>query len=282
VLIPAATQLTPGSSSPVRPPQVDAEVAQEVADSFTEAQSTPNDPQVNAAYRELEKESDRAYSALTDETGGLGIRVAFTRCCAPYGSDKEMIVAVREEHLLEVTTASVERSRTHPLLGGEPGGAYDRFRAVHDIVGHVAPGLGFDRNGEFGAWAAQEWLYSWPARWALATELHAEHSVRWITGDVADHKATLLDEALLSRARRPIRARTGALKLPQGATRPGNPLDITHLHDDTSYQPGYDTARAAADYTACASRQQPLTGFPATAYPLCPHGHPLTGRHSAR
>ena len=40
------------------------------------------------------------------------------------------------------------------------------------------------------------------------------------------------------------------LELPQGATRPGNPLDITRLHDDTGYQPEYDTARAAADYIA--------------------------------
>ena len=40
------------------------------------------------------------------------------------------------------------------------------------------------------------------------------------------------------------------LELPQGATRPGNPLDITRLHNDTGYQPEYDTARAAADYIA--------------------------------
>jgi UDP-glucose 4-epimerase len=40
------------------------------------------------------------------------------------------------------------------------------------------------------------------------------------------------------------------LELPQGATRPGNPLDITRLYDDAGYQPEYDTARAAADYIA--------------------------------
>ncbi len=40
------------------------------------------------------------------------------------------------------------------------------------------------------------------------------------------------------------------LELPQGATRPGNPLDITRLRDDTGYEPEYDTARAAADYIA--------------------------------
>jgi UDP-glucose 4-epimerase len=40
------------------------------------------------------------------------------------------------------------------------------------------------------------------------------------------------------------------LSLPEGVTRPGNPLDITRLHDDTGYLPEYDTARAAADYIA--------------------------------
>jgi len=40
------------------------------------------------------------------------------------------------------------------------------------------------------------------------------------------------------------------LELPHGATRPGNPLDITRLHEDTGYKPEYDTARAVSDYIA--------------------------------
>jgi UDP-glucose 4-epimerase len=40
------------------------------------------------------------------------------------------------------------------------------------------------------------------------------------------------------------------LELPEGDDRPGNALDVTRLHDDTGYQPEYDTARAAADYIA--------------------------------
>jgi hypothetical protein len=59
-----------------------------------------------------------------------------------------MIAAVRAEHLLEVTAAAADRDRAHPLLGCELGGPYDRFRAVHDIVGHVIPRFGFDRDAE--------------------------------------------------------------------------------------------------------------------------------------
>jgi UDP-glucose 4-epimerase len=40
------------------------------------------------------------------------------------------------------------------------------------------------------------------------------------------------------------------LDLPEGDNGPGIVLDITRLHDDTGYQPEYDTARAAADYIA--------------------------------
>jgi hypothetical protein len=112
-----------------------------------------------------------------------------------------MIAAVRTEGVLEVTSAATERDRRHPVMGCELGGASDRFRAVHDIIGHVGPGLGFDRDGEFFAWLVQERLYRGLARWALATELHGEHSVRWTTGVLSDHKATLLDRDLLVRAR---------------------------------------------------------------------------------
>jgi len=35
-------------------------------------------------------------------------------------------------------------------------GSYDRFRAVHDILGHARLGLGFDRDGEFAVWLSQE------------------------------------------------------------------------------------------------------------------------------
>ena len=79
-------------------------------------------------------------------------------------------------------------------MGCEVGGAYDRFRAVHDVLGHGLLGVGFDRDGEYAAWRFQERHHSPLARRALATELHAEHSIRWTTGDLPEHKATVLDE----------------------------------------------------------------------------------------
>ncbi|MFZ0250121.1 MAG: hypothetical protein WAL61_09255 [Acidimicrobiales bacterium] len=112
-----------------------------------------------------------------------------------------MIAAVRSTGVLEVTTSAADPGRPHPILGSGCGGAYDRFRAVHDLLGHVQTRRGFDRQGEFAAWLAQDRFYRGPARAALATELHAEHSVCWTTGSFSEHKATLLPTHLTARAR---------------------------------------------------------------------------------
>jgi hypothetical protein len=129
------------------------------------------------------------------------LRVFFTTCETPYSDAPELIPAVRELRTLEVTTVAVDRNRRHPLMGNELGGSYDCFRAVHDAVGHARLRLGFDRDGEFLVWRAQERLHSQLARRALATELHGQHSVRWTTGEIAEPKAMLLDESLLRRTR---------------------------------------------------------------------------------
>ena len=110
---------------------------------------------------------------------------------------------------------AADPDRRHPLVDSTPGGAYDRFRAVHDVLGHARLGLGFDRHGEFAAWRAQHPLHSPLARWALATELHGQHSVLWTTGRLAEPKAILLEPWILRRSvagsrgtRTPDRART--------------------------------------------------------------------------
>ena len=185
------------------PRRVDPDLAREVAVRFQAARNNQTNPTVRAAYDQLARQSDAIFARLTDPDRQFlrGLRVAFTRCESPYDSDEELVRSARTHRVLEITTSARERDRRHPLLGCDPGGTYDRFRAVHDIVGHVGPCLGFDRNGEFAAWLTQERLCDGLARWALATELHAEHSVRWTTGKLSDHKATLIDRDLLNKVR---------------------------------------------------------------------------------
>jgi hypothetical protein len=111
------------------------------------------------------------------------LRVFSTRCETPYRDAHELITSVTDVQMLEVTTIAADPGRRHPIMGNELGGAYDRFRAVHDILGHARMRLGFDRDGEFAVWLAQERFHTRLARKALATELHGQHSVRWTTGE---------------------------------------------------------------------------------------------------
>jgi hypothetical protein len=181
-------------------PGVDAASVSRVSATFRDTKSRTGDPLISAAYSQLQCQSDRMFSALTGPREG--VRVVFTPCRRPYLSDQELIGAVKSTRVLEVTSAAVDGDRRHPQLGCETGGPYDRFRAVHDLVGHVAFGYGFDQEGEYHAWRAQCSMFSGLARWALATELHGENSVLCDTGQIAEHKAILLPPDLLLRSYR--------------------------------------------------------------------------------
>jgi len=163
---------------------------QDVAAAFIAARTTA-DPLVALAYWQLEMQTDRQYKALTDPSGPYRLTVVSTAQLTPYADAGELIASVLATRTLEVTTSAADRA--HPLLDGAVGGAYYRFRAVHDFVGHVATGFGFDKDGEYSAWLIQRTSYTGLARWAARTELHAEISALWTTGQVADHKAVLLD-----------------------------------------------------------------------------------------
>ena len=165
-----------------------------IADCFLSTR-TSADRLVALAYQQLERQTDRQFAMLTDPQGPYRITVVGTRETIPYRDAGELIASVLAARTLEVTASPADRA--HPLLGAEVGGAYSRFRAVHDLVGHVATGYGFDQDGEYSAWLVQRSLYTGHARWAAATELHGEVSALWTTGQFAEHKALLLDPLLL-------------------------------------------------------------------------------------
>src|SRR5271154_4632443 len=155
---------------------VKAAETQAVADCFISTR-TGSDPRVVLAYQQLERQTDRQFAALTDAQGPYRISVVGTSQVTPYSDAGELIASVLASRTLEVTMSAADRA--HPLLSGEAGGAYYRFRAVHDLIGHVATGYGFDQDGEYSAWLVQRTLYTGHARWAAATELHGEISALW-------------------------------------------------------------------------------------------------------
>jgi hypothetical protein len=173
---------------------VDPGETQAVAECFIAAR-TKADALVARAYQQLELQTDQQFAALTDPQGPYRISVVGTSELTPYADAGELAASVLASRTLEVTTSAADRA--HPLLGGEVGGAYYRFRAVHDLLGHVATGYGFDRDGEYSAWLAQRSRYTGLARWAAASELHGEISALWATHEFPEHKAVLLEPDLL-------------------------------------------------------------------------------------
>jgi len=179
--------------------RVDPAAALAVAAAYADAR-TCLDPLTRAAYARLAAESDRMFGLITSPDQPDPVRVRYTTCPDPYRDARELIASVTDDRLLEVTTVAADPHRRHPVMDSTRGGAYDRFRAVHDILGHAGLDRGFDRHGEFATWLHQERYHTPLARRALATELHGQHSVYWTTGHMAEPKAVLLDPELLRRS----------------------------------------------------------------------------------
>jgi hypothetical protein len=177
--------------------RVTSEQAHLVANAFVAAPSVPSNPTVRAAYDELSDQARSWCARLTTDHARRPTHLVFTRCREPYADAQELSESVRCNHVLEIFPAAYERDRQHPLLDAAVGGAHDCLRAVHDIVSHGWLRCSFDRDGEFSAWHAERRMYTGLARWALATELHAQHSVLWTSGQLAELKATLLSPDLL-------------------------------------------------------------------------------------
>jgi hypothetical protein len=170
-----------------------------VGEWYLRSRSAHGDAQVMAAYRQLQIETDHLFALLTRDARRSTVRVVFTRCVQPYESDKELIFSVRANGTLEITSAATAGERLHPLFDCAFGGAFDRFRAVHDLIGHAWCGYGFDLDDECAAWGVQDRLHSGLARFALATELYGVNSARRIVGEAPDLRALLLAPSILER-----------------------------------------------------------------------------------
>jgi hypothetical protein len=173
-------------------PRVDMSKAAAVGEWYMQSRSAHRNPKVIEAYKQLQAETDHLYAHLTRDACPWTARVVFTRCRRPYESDNELISAVRANGTLEMTSAAAAGERLHPLLGCELGGAFDRFRAVHDLIGHARCGYGFGLVDECAAWSVQDRLHSGLARGALATELYGVNAARNVVGEAPELRALLL------------------------------------------------------------------------------------------
>lgn len=142
-------------------------------------------------YEAFRTETLRQLDWLTRpaSAGGVGLHVVVTRS-DPYLNIHELLHDIRDHERLRVWSTG-ECGNPHPWLSNSDN---DAFRGVHDAFGHAAHDVGFDGDGEEGAWLAHAHLYSPFARRALASETRGQQSAMQylLGGRFPEQKACLL------------------------------------------------------------------------------------------
>ncbi len=171
---------------------------QAMPDVIQQAGAKNYDDLMEKAYRQLAVETDQQFRALPIQfsyhRGGLG----------DYSSSKEMIEDVRRNKHLYVFQGGDPHqflNKVDPETGLNEN---EKFRAVHDALGHAIYGNEFGPKGEEIAWAVHQQMYSPLARLAMTAETRGQNSVVNYTPLNAELKASLakLDELLYEAKRR--------------------------------------------------------------------------------
>lgn len=136
-----------------------------------------------ASRRPLTRSMRRSYRALTEhvnaqyehmtkpqEQGGLGITVEVSKE-NPYDHARDISADVTNNRRLRVL--STEVTGGHALWSNEQN---DKFRAVHDFIGHLAIGRDFSRHGEEAAYESHAATLPKEAHRALASETRAQNA----------------------------------------------------------------------------------------------------------
>jgi hypothetical protein len=167
------------------------ELTERVADWFTGAPTAPAEA-VRASYRALERDTARLFGVVCRAwpSGGLGVSVRYTyEEGEPYRDAAALCAELRHDRTM--TLATIARDDPHPLLGSEEGGVVDQLRAVHDVFGHAALGVGFDLQSEYATWLQCRTLFSPQARGAAFCELVGAVTAYVVTGEKPALRADL-------------------------------------------------------------------------------------------
>lgn len=177
--------------------------SQEIGDAYDAMPSYSKEAE--PAYRKFREETNRQFDFATSprSKGGLGINFEVSRE-DPYGwggekpkddySNWDYKRVVPEVHAdvqnnNRMKVYSTKTTGGHPFLSDDDN---DRFRAVHDLFGHLGSGRGIDFNGEEAAYQKHASMYSPEARGALATETRGQNSYLRTRGSFPEQKVGIL------------------------------------------------------------------------------------------
>jgi hypothetical protein len=184
---------------------VNPRLANAIADAYDQLKHDPKNPKVKRAYNALIKETVDQWHALEDRGYRLEVKSQ-----DPYGLDsskpayQEMAEDIKNNRRIQVWDGG-KPPADHPLsqIDPETGLTYNTlFRAVHDIMGHVAGDNDFSQQGEENAYQRHAQSYSKEAIPALTTETRGQTSHYFNnekvrkggTPDFVDQRAALLPE----------------------------------------------------------------------------------------
>jgi ribosomal protein S18 acetylase RimI-like enzyme len=146
-----------------------------------------DDPEAHRHFAAMGREVDRQYEHMTNR---MGIHVQVTDH-DPYRDVHELREDVANNHRIKVL--GTHATGGHPFFSNEQN---DRFRAVHDLFGHLGTGRDFDRHGEEAAFQAHARMFTPQARGALASETRAQNAHLITTGRFGAQKIALMPKRL--------------------------------------------------------------------------------------
>jgi hypothetical protein len=146
------------------------------------------------AYHAMREEVNRQFDHMTAPTrkGGLGIDVEVTKH-DPYGGGN--VGQVYRDFRGDVETNNRMKVFSTASTGGHPvfsDDDNDKFRAVHDVYGHLGSGRGIDFDGEEAAFQKHSRMFSPLARQAMATETRGQNSALRMHGEFQDQRVGIL------------------------------------------------------------------------------------------
>jgi len=160
---------------------IDQSEARRVADAYHNLQHNPDHPAVKKSYDAFKQETMAQFQALQDSGWKFELE-GLEQVAERYPTAEKMIAEVNETRTLYTADDPGDMPSDHPLMEdapGMPGWTYNQvFRAVHDIMGHVRAGVGFDILGEENAWRSHAQMYTPLAKGALATETRGQSN--WV------------------------------------------------------------------------------------------------------
>lgn len=146
-----------------------------------------HDPDADKHFYAMRNEVNQQFHHMTHN---MGIKVHVTDH-DPYKDVHELADDVRNNHQIKVL--GTHATGGHAFFSNEEN---DRFRAVHDLFGHLGTGRDFDRHGEEAAYQAHARMFSPQARGALASETRGQNGSLIVNQRFGPQKIALLPHRL--------------------------------------------------------------------------------------